>query len=560
MVPFVRKYVLGGLEKNVTAPHIFIILVFYSIASGAYAYLVFDMDTFVTRIALSACKLVGYVLLERSSLKAEVLSFLTPLMLIMFLSIGAVIFGGDFLIFTYTIGGALISFTYMKPRGIIIYTVSISIAQGIILFGLGSNMLGENFTVAQNYVNYLTMVGINAIVCVFCTSYTHAAQARAVFLSNMSHEIRTPMNAIIGMTTIGKSAKEFEQAQYSLEKIEEASKHLLSIINDILDMAKIDSGKLELSDEEFDFKRTMGWVAEVISLRVREKDQHFELKIDDSVPQLLVGDDHRLVQVLTNLLSNAVKFTPSNGLIRLDSWLLEEENGMCTIQLQVTDSGIGISPEQQKNLFKAFHQAESNTTRKYGGTGLGLSITKNIVELMGGRIWVESTLGEGSTFNVTFKMKRGGQGGRTGSFYPMPSAMKGKVVDFTGKRVLLVEDVDINREIVTSLLKPTNITIDCAVNGQDAVNMYQAAPESYDLIFMDLQMPKMDGFEATRSIRTLTAPNAKTIPIIAMTANVFREDIEKCLAAGMDAHIGKPLKIEDMLDILKQKLGYSHQI
>jgi len=256
--------------------------------------------------------------------------------------------------------------------------------------------------------------------------------------------------------------------------------------------------------------------------------------------------------VLTNLLGNAIKFTPNKGNIRLDARLSKEEKGICTLQIEVTDSGIGISENHQKDLFKAFNQAESDTTRKYGGTGLGLSITKNIVEMMDGEIWVESKYGQGSLFAFTVKIKRGEPENADN-----PSTLQSQdnsTITFEGKHLLLAEDVEINREIVVTLLEPTKIKITCAENGLEAVSIFNEMPNSFDMIFMDLQMPKMGGLEATQRIRALEHKNSKNIPIIAMTANVFREDVEKCLEVGMNGHVGKPLDFDEVIDVLKNQI------
>ncbi len=230
------------------------------------------------------------------------------------------------------------------------------------------------------------------------TAAEAASLAKSEFLSNMSHEMRTPLNAVIGMTAIGLRSAEAERKNYALERIEEASTHLLGVINDILDMSKIESGKLELSPVEFNFEQMLQKVITVISYRVNEKRQQFLVNVDSGVPRFVVGDDQRLTQIITNLLANASKFTPELGEIRLDVSLIGEESGVSEIKVEVADSGIGISPEQQAKLFQSFQQAESGISREFGGTGLGLAISKRLVEMMGGRIWVESEQGKGARF------------------------------------------------------------------------------------------------------------------------------------------------------------------
>jgi CheY-like chemotaxis protein/two-component sensor histidine kinase len=382
--------------------------------------------------------------------------------------------------------------------------------------------------------------------------------AKSMFLANMSHELYTPMNAIIGMTTIATSSPAAEQKDHCLEKIAEASKHLRGVINDILDMSKIEANKFDLSSAPFHFEKMLQKVAGVINFRVDEKRQNFKVSIGKDIPSMLSGDDQRLAQIITNLLSNAVKFTPEGGSIRLEAALVKEENGVCTIRVEVADTGIGISEEQKTHLFTSFSQADSSISRKFGGTGLGLVISKRIIEMMGGEIWVDSTPGNGSTFSFTLKAERVEEPlGPTEHSNPKADAgeQTKQPNNFKGNCLLLAEDVEINREIVLTLLEPTMIEVDCAENGAKAVELFTASPDKYDMIFMDLQMPEMDGYEATRRIRESGIPEAKRIPIIAMTANVFREDIERCLASGMNDHVGKPLDFDEVISKLRKYIS-----
>ncbi len=512
------------------------------------------------------------------------------------------------------------------------------------------------------------------------------SRQKSMFLANMSHEIRTPINAIVGMTAIGRTVGALERKDYCFAKIDDASRHLLGVINDILDISKIEANKIELSPTDFSFEKTLQQIVNVINFRIDEKQQKLTIYIDKEIPKVLYADDQRIAQVITNLLGNAVKFTPDSGTIELKTRLIGEENGVLTIEIKVIDDGIGISDEHKALLFQSFQQAESSTTRKYGGTGLGLSISKNIAELMGGGIEMKSALGQGSTFTYTFQARRGDdtkyglayqsvnwgniriltvdddsdileyfheivngfgascevassagdalhlveENGAYNIYFVdlkmpgvdgialtkeiraresipgnsvvimissadlsavedearkagvdkfllkpiFPSAIADVISEcigmvnekldetplnldgmFSGHHILFAEDMEINREIVLALLEPTSLEIDCAENGMDAVNMFIKSPEKYDLIIMDVQMPEMDGFEATRQIRSLSLQGAKEIPIVAMTANVFKEDVEKCLAAGMNAHLGKPLDMDELLRILIKYLG-----
>ena len=529
-------------------------------------------------------------------------------------------------------------------------------------------------------------------------SAIHANRAKSDFLSNMSHEIRTPMNAIIGMTSIAESTDSVGRKDYAIKRIEDASVHLLGIINDVLDISKIEANKLELSPAAFDFEEMLQRVTNIINFQVAKKRQDFTIYLDMDIPRVLVCDDQRLAQVITNILGNAVKFTPEYGAISLEAKLLKEDkDGVCDIQVEVRDTGVGISEEQQASLFNPFEQAESSTTRKFGGTGLGLSISKRIIEMMGGSIWIKSELGKGTTIFFTIRTKKSKERGNDGllprrgtglegtrilvvggearsqeyfcdiaarsgvacdtaatgeeaiglidkgdsydiyfidsvipatpvmdgmaftrrikeadsgkpiimmglpsgwteaeadvdampvgvdSFLPKP-IFPSVVIDcinvyrdvdlsdgthrakttheakteeldcFEGFCVLLVEDIAINREIALALLEPTKIKVDCATDGKEAIRIFGEAPETYDMIFMDVQMPEMDGYDATRHIRLMGAGKAGTIPIIAMTANVLSEDIEKCIEAGMNGHIGKPLDFDRILEMLRKYL------
>ncbi|MDL2290495.1 response regulator [Desulfovibrio sp. OttesenSCG-928-F20] len=519
-----------------------------------------------------------------------------------------------------------------------------------------------------------------------------SSHAKSDFLSRMSHEMRTPLNAIIGMTSIASSAGDIEKKQYCLTKIDEASTHLLGVINDILDMSKIEANKFELSYTEFNFEKMLHRVLNVVNFRVEEKNQTLIVDIAENVPATIISDEQRLAQVIANLLSNAVKFTPDSGVITLKVELVSVKDDICVLRISITDTGIGISSEQQARLFHSFEQADGGIARKFGGTGLGLAISKSIVEMMGGSIWVASQENEGATFIFTLKAQMGAgpaasllrpdinwkdlrilvvddapevleyfknlsnsinlycevaQDGESACrllddpnvgpfnivfadwkmpgmdgleltrrikaqcgaetvvimisavqwndleteardagvdrFLPKP-LFSSMIVDcineclapgqqslrpekdaeplaprlrqrFAGRRILLAEDIEVNREIVLSLLEPSGLAVECAENGQEAIDKFMAAPDAYDMIFMDIHMPEVDGYEATRRIRALDLPRAGTIPIVAMTANVFREDIERCRAAGMDGHVGKPLDIDEVFKIIERKIA-----
>lgn len=374
-----------------------------------------------------------------------------------------------------------------------------------------------------------------------------ASRAKSDFLSSMSHEMRTPMNAIIGMAKIAEATSDTSRLRYCLSTIGTSARHLLLLINDILDMSKIEAGKLELHDGPLNIATMLTSACSMVMDKAKEKKQTLSVTTDTAMPLDYLGDELRLSQVITNMLSNAVKFTPEGGAIQLtvrESGHTEDFSVLC---FSVVDNGIGMTEGQIARLFKVFSQADGSIAQRFGGTGLGLAISKNIVEKMDGRVWVNSVPGKGSTFSFEITLKR----------LPSPEAVSTPVAlntetdaqgplvpDFSGITLLLVEDADINREIFISLLENTGMTIDVAVNGLEAVEKFRSHPERYDIIIMDLQMPVMDGYEATKTIRSLALPNAQTIPIVAMTANAFREDIKKCLESGMNDHTGKPIDVE----------------
>jgi PAS domain S-box-containing protein len=383
-----------------------------------------------------------------------------------------------------------------------------------------------------------------------------ASNAKSNFLANMSHEIRTPLNAIIGMTTIATNTADPERKNYCLTNITGASNHLLGIINDILDMSKIEEGKLELFCTEFEFFAMLRQITSIFEFRLGEKKQQLIMNIDPRIPSRIITDEQRLAQVITNLISNAIKFTPDEGKITIEAKRIDnyENPDVCELELQVIDTGVGISREEQGKLFKPFVQVDSSISRKYGGTGLGLAISKKIVEMMQGDIRLESEEGQGATFIFTMKAKPVLAAEGTAETKP-DASQQINTEFFYGKQILLAEDVEINREIVISLLEDFRLEITEAENGQQAFDLFSANPEKYDLIFMDIQMPVVNGYDSTRMIRSLDHPYAKTIPIIAMTANVFKEDIDLCLAAGMNEHIGKPLNINEIIMVLNKYLG-----
>jgi signal transduction histidine kinase/CheY-like chemotaxis protein len=379
-----------------------------------------------------------------------------------------------------------------------------------------------------------------------------ASHAKSDFLSRMSHEIRTPMNAIIGMTTIAKSSGDMEKIRGCLEQVENSSNHLLGVINDILDFSKLESGKLALDMVDFSLAESLDFVLSMMRQRAKEKNITISLNADIQNDGLH-ADSLRLNQVLINLLSNAVKFSPRDSEVELAVREIESTGGMSVFRFDIVDHGIGISEYQASKLFRPFEQADGGITRNYGGTGLGLVISKNLVEMMGGALDLQSREGEGSTFTFTIHCAASPALVEAGKDDVQSEAAPS--FDFSGKRCLVVDDIDINREIVLELLADTGLALETAGNGQEALEQFKASDAGYfDIILMDMQMPVMDGCTATREIRSLPRADAADIPIIAMTANVMREDIQRAMDSGMNAHLGKPIELEAVFKMLREYL------
>ncbi|MBR0379806.1 MAG: response regulator [Mogibacterium sp.] len=382
------------------------------------------------------------------------------------------------------------------------------------------------------------------------------SRAKTVFLSNMSHEIRTPMNAIIGIDTLALRDPDLKpETREQLEKIDSSAQHLLSLINDVLDMSRIETGQMLMRNEPFSMKEVLDQVGSIIQSQCDDKGVTFVQEVRGSRPDAAkangpccMGDSMKIRQVLINILGNAVKFTPEGGTVTF----LTEAGGCCAggtgdscrVKFVISDTGAGMDEEYLPKIFDAFSQEDDSSTNKYGGSGLGMAITKRLVDMMGGTIEVKSKKGEGTTFTV--RLEFAPVDPETAAAEKEEVSVEGSM-SLEGRRILFAEDVDINAEILADLLEMEGAGSERAGNGKKAVDMFAASePGYYDAILMDMRMPVMDGLEATRTIRSLDRADAKTIPIVALTANAFYEDVRKCLAAGMDDHLSKPVDPELM--------------
>ncbi len=364
-----------------------------------------------------------------------------------------------------------------------------------------------------------------------------ANRAKSTFLANMSHELRTPMNGIMGMTSLALRGASDPKLHDQLTKIDLASRHLLAVINDILDISKIEADRLTLERLNFRLSESVQNLISLVGQKAKDKGLDLIVDLSPDIAEVsLLGDPLRLGQVLLNLTSNAIKFTPAGSIV-LRVRCVAEQPGRLVVRFEVTDTGIGLTPEEQQRLFTAFEQADSSMTRKYGGTGLGLAISKRLVHLMGGDIGVESQPQDGSTFWFTacFDRVSAAASALSPDAAPVETMLKLRA---PGVHVLLAEDEPISQAVAQAMLEEAGFAVDLAEDGEAALDL--ARRNSYDLILLDMQMPRMNGVDAAREIRTL--PGYASIPILAVTANAFSEDRALCLAAGMNDHVAKPIE------------------
>lgn len=390
------------------------------------------------------------------------------------------------------------------------------------------------------------------------TAALQNAEAKSAFLANISHEIRTPMNAIMGMTAIARSAlDDREKVSNCLDQIEAAGRRMMTLLSDLIDMSRLESKTMTVEEAPFSMRELVYGVVVMHQIKMEERGQRIYTKIDSAVRDALIGDAQRIGQVLSALVSNALKFSPDGETIRIEVRLVENWATSTRVMFIVQDNGVGISDEERERLFEAFGRGAS--TQYVSGLGLGLSLARSIVELMGGRMTVNSALGQGSRFSFDLTLRNAPDDALPATDDAdddIPLDVDYHIeYDFSGKTIMVVDDVEINREIVDALMGDTGAETVHAANGRECVDLFMADPKRWDLIFMDVNMPVMDGLEATRAIRASGAERCDTVPIVAITANSFAEDVDRCIAAGMNDHIAKPVDPSVMMEKARTHAG-----
>ena len=456
--------------------------------------------------------------------------------------------GRDYYLYAYVPARQVYTLTVMNlVITLVMYILILAFVQGF-RWNSAKDFFMQQENSEQEYKKSLEQK--NAALELAVQRETKANLAKREFLFNMSHDIRTPMNAIIGFTALAQThIDDRDQVEDYLKKISVSSQHLLSLINDVLDMSRIENGKVTLETKPVHLPELVGDIGDTIQVGADKKHISFTVDTAGMKNEDVIADPLRLEQILINVLANAVKFTPDGGQISLR--IVQKDTApadYADFEFHIKDNGIGMSEEFQKHIFEQFARERTSTVSKIQGTGLGLAITKSLVDMMGGRITVESEPGRGSEFTISLRFPVGEA--KAGQMIPVSKAS-----DFTGKKLLVVEDNELNLEIASTLLEEAGFEVDTAGNGKIAVEKVEAASAGrYDLILMDVQMPEMDGYEATRRIRALPDKKKAAIPIVAMTANAFEEDQKNALNAGMNGHIAKPLDIQKLFQVLSELL------
>ena len=543
MISFIVNKIFAGKIRSEIAPYGFIAISIFAVISTVVYFGMLDTVPFLVRTVITLLMYITFVGLERSNLRTTHVAFLSPFIMVALLTLGAVYFDGDVLLFELTIAGAMFSLAYMRPKGLLWYALGIGALQGVFLFVFDFNLVGGNLSQTFSYV---AVVVINVTIYYFCRAYAKAARAKDVFLSHVSHEIRTPISAVLGMSEIRLKDEDLTPAQEeSFSRIYNQSNLLLRIINDILDFSKLQAGKMPILAKEY---KLLTLLNSVIHPHYTNTDIDFKFDIDPNAPRTLIGDTMRIQQVLVNLLSNAFKYTQA-GHVKLT--LVAERKSQTLLHFTIEDTGIGMTDTQLKDIYTSYTRFNESMKGNAAGTGLGMCIVQKLVHLMGGSIHIVSELGKGTTIHITIPQTPVGDsvlgeavaksiGEAQVEKPPTPEAKKAAL------DVLVVDDLEMNLFVTRGLLELHGINVDTCESGQEAINKARAG-KVYDIIFMDSMMPNMSGTQALHSLRDI----GYTAPVVVLTADAIAGAKEKYLQSGFDGFLSKPIDRALLLEVLQ---------
>lgn len=566
MVAFVQKYVFGGRAKSGQTPHIFLVLLLFLVVSSVYYVYLFGSEPFnlVMRTLLTLSKLIVLVVIERSKLSVTVASFLVPTLFMISMYVGVFYYDGDFLIFSYSMAGAMVSLTYMRPKGLVWYVAVMAGLQLALLVIMDGNILGPGFSAARNYVAFLTSVFLNIVLYAFCKAYTRTARSKDIFLSSISHEMRTPTSTVIGISDIElQDASTPAHYKEAFARINGAGRLLLRVINDMLDTAKLKENSISIIQQEYS---THDLISSISHFPIDRSKANIKLDVivANGMPAYLVGDAMRIEQVVINIVSNAFKYTKA-GKVVLEFACAPIEEGH-KLYITVTDTGIGMTKQQISNIYKDYKRFHESEMREVGGSGLGMGIVHRFVTLMSGTVLIESNVGSGTKVIISLPQGVGQPGfllqediDKLCSFVRdvhLTNASHGHACEqMPYARVIVVDDLEANLYVAKGLLARYGITAETCESGIELLEKIRSGC-MYDLVFLDYMMPGMDGIETMRQLISI----GYTGPVVALTADALADNMKKFMDAGFDDLITKPIDISMLDGVLSRYLEVTSSI
>ena len=560
MISLVKSLVFRNRDTSKLAPNILIFLVLLLVVRSIYVGLFFPFQYLVLNILLLTLLVFSFWIFEMTIKNRFILSFIAPFAVAFFLTLYA-IFVFDFLIFFYVIGAALISLTYMNPKGMLFYIMLSSVLLFLLLI-LGVNILGEEFSTVHHYINLFLATGVNFLLYFFNRAYTNligeleitkeraleASRIKSDFLANMSHEIRTPLNSIIGLTEVISRYTTDKKAAVYLKTLKKSSKHLLTLVNDVLDFSKIEQGIIDVHEVTYSFKNLIKDVMDIIRPRLEGKEPSIELEIDidkDLMKLSLIGDKTKLSQILINIMTNSLKYTHEGYVCFKAERIHKDSLREVDIRFTIIDTGIGIKEIDKDKLFTEFSRFSMDQNASIEGTGLGLAIAFRFTRSMGGEIKINSVYEKGTTVTIDVTQKI--------SYDEQKNETNGDGnIELRPARLLIVDDIESNLVVLNGFLENHDFELHCVSSGFEAIQ--KSMEHKYDLILMDQMMPIMDGTTTMKSIKSQDNYNNNT-PIVVVTANKLAGAKEKLIEDGFDDYISKPIDIKELNKMLNKWLG-----